>query len=283
MDEEKMNAFEPNVVQSEETDSAETGEAASPRDIESMSDDDFATYLEKVQSGTLPPSDEVTEDEEEADDTGDTDPQQSEAKETKPYKVYNTHEEFQQDFDRAMGERLKKNREDMDMLTKLKIQARNFYGDSADDNAALMALLGDLTTQNADKRGIETEEYNRQTEDAEDARRWREQEARAAGAQKQKNAQKERLMSDIEDVRRVVPSFDFQKAMQNETFRNAIMSGASVQTAYMMCNQPKARKPKRQSVNQVAMQAGVSGQSDYDPSKLSDADFNAYIERLKNS
>lgn len=303
MDEEMMNAENPEVVQpgrmgeqlsdsevnSPETDNgADTGDVANPRDIESMSDDDFAEYLQQVQNGTLPQPEEPSAEEgeaadaaESAEEPGDTDPQNDDA-EIKPYKVYKTHEEFQQDFDRIMGGRLKNNREDLDLLSKLKIQARNFYGDAADDNAAVMALLNDLTNQNADKRGVETEEYNRQTQDAEDARRWREQQSQTATQEQQRTAQRERLQRDIADVKRIVPTFDFQKAMENETFRNAIASGASVQTAYMIANQPKPQKPKRQLIKQVGMQTGVSGQSDYDPARLPTSDFNAYIDRIMN-
>lgn len=292
MDETIMNAEQPEVVQPE-NDSAKAAEqqteaVAKPRDIENMSDDEFAKYLQEVQDGTIQNIAETTSTQSDDgnigdsdDETGDTDPQEEEAKEIKPYKVYNTHEEFQQDFDRVMGERLKKNRESLDLFDKVKIQARNFYGDAADDMAAVEALIGDLTNQNADRRGVETEEYNRQTQDAEDARRWRERQQAQITQQQQQNAKNEQLRRDIEDVRRVVPSFDFRKAMENETFRKAIMDGASVQTAYMIANKPNPTT-KRQPIRQVAMQSGVSGQSDYDPSKLPSDEFRAYIDKQMN-
>lgn len=287
MDETMMNAMEPEVVQPESTDNSADSQiaeqsaaaVAEPRDIENMSDDDFNEYLKQVQSGNVPevPKEEP-QDEPQPEDTEPEDTQE----EIKPYKVYKTHEEFQQDFDRIMGERLKKNRESLDLYDKVKLQARNFYGDAADDTAAVNALLADLTNQNADRRGVETDEYNRQIQDAEDARRWREQQRAASEQEQRQNAQRERLERDIADVKRIAPAFDFNQAMQNETFRKAIMDGASVQTAYMIANQPKAQKPKRQPIKQVGMQSGVSGRTDYDPAKLPDDEFDAYVERIMN-
>ena len=290
MDETMMSAEEevftqPQAAEAEDN-SAESqiaeqsaGAVAKPRDIENMSDDDFNEYLKQVQSGNVP---EVPKEEpQDEPQTEDTEPEDTE-EEIKPYKVYKTHDEFQQDFDRMIGERLKKNRESLDLYDKVKLQARNFYGDAADDTAAVNALLADLTNQNADRRGVETDEYNRQIQDAEDARRWREQQRAASEQEQRQNAQREQLQRDIADVKRIVPAFDFNQAMQNETFRKAIMDGASVQTAYMIANQPKPQKPKRQPIKQVGMLSGVSGRSDYDPSRLPDDEFGAYVERIMN-
>ena len=293
MDETMMNVENEDVVQPqsgeyEETaapQSSDNGEAAAPQavDVDAMTDDEFAEYIKSAQNGTIdrqPAQEQPEQVEEEPDNKGVAEP------EAKPFKQFMTQEEYQGEIDRIVSKRyndvVKKNKQSLDLFDRLKLQARNFYGDAADDTAAVEALIGDLTSQNADRRGVETEEYNRQTQDAEDARRWREQQAAASEQEQRQNAQRERLERDIEDVRRIVPAFDFNKAMQNETFRKAIMDGASVQTAYMIANQPKAQKPKRQPIKQVGMQSGVSGRTDYDPSKLPPDEFRAYIQRQMN-
>ena len=292
MEENNLNASYEEVVQPQDN-GAETGELtgsqAAGRDIENMSDEDFASYIEMAQSGNVS---EVQADDTanspEADNNAQDDGEQSgdamPAENVQPYKTFATHEEYQAEFDRVMGERLKKNRADMERLDGLRNLAMSFYGGEGDD--ALNSLIKDLREQNAEKAGVSAEEFDKQLRDSADARKYREQMKAQEEQQTRVKEIQDRWIRESADLKAVVPDFDFNKAMGNKAFYDNVINGMSVAAAYIAANKankPAApEQPKRRQIAQNGNAKGASiGNITPNINAMTDEEFNAYINRLK--
>ena len=298
MNENNLNAeLNEEVVQPQDDNGAEITEVMNEeitepsKTIEEMSDDEFISYINSAQDGNVEVQDTAARQSEvdtaeqsaaEKDDTGDADPADVENKE--PFKVFNTQEEYQSEFDRVIGERLKKSRESVETLEGLKQQALNFYG-TDDGDTALRQLIDDLQAQNAEKRGVSVEDYDRQTRDSIDAQKYREEQSRISSEQERVAQIQQKWQNESEELKRIVPDFNFAKAMQNQAFYNNIVNGMSVTGAYLAVNQqtaqaekPKSRKPIQQNGN---VKGGNAGRVESNPASMSDADFARYIERIR--
>lgn len=298
MNENNLNAeLNEEVVQPQDDNDAEITEVIQEEIIEpqktvdEMSDEEFLSYINSAQDDNVEVQDIAARQSEvdtaeqsaaEKDDTGDADPADVENKE--PFKVFNTQEEYQSEFDRVIGERLKKSRESVETLEGLKQQALNFYG-TDDGDTALRQLIDDLQAQNAEKRGVSVEDYDRQTRDSIDAQKYREEQSRISSEQERVAQIQQKWQNESEELKRIVPDFDFAKAMQNQTFYNNIVNGMSVTGAYLAVNQqtapiekPKSRKPIQQNGN---VKGGNAGRVESNPASMSDADFARYIERIR--
>lgn len=298
MNENNLNAeLNEEVVQPQDDNGAEITEVIQEEIIEpqktvdEMSDEEFLSYINTAQDGNVEVQDTAARQSEvdtaeqsaaEKDDTGDADPADVENKE--PFKVFNTQEEYQSEFDRVIGERLKKSRESVETLEGLKQQALNFYG-TDDGDTALRQLIDDLQAQNAEKRGVSVEDYDRQTRDSIDAQKYREEQSRISSEQERVAQIQQKWQNESEELKRIVPDFNFAKAMQNQAFYNNIVNGMSVTGAYLAVNQqtaqaekPKSRKPIQQNGN---AKGGNAGRVESNPASMSDADFARYIERIR--
>ena len=298
MNENNLNAeLNEEVVQPQDDNGAEITEVIQEEIIEpqktvdEMSDEEFLSYINTAQDGNVEVQDTAARQSEvdtaeqsaaEKDDTGDADPADVENKE--PFKVFNTQEEYQSEFDRVIGERLKKSRESVETLEGLKQQALNFYG-TDDGDTALRQLIDDLQAQNAEKRGVSVEDYDRQTRDSIDAQKYREEQSRISSEQERVAQIQQKWQNEREELKRIVPDFNFAKAMQNQAFYNNIVNGMSVTGAYLAVNQqtaqaekPKSRKPIQQNGN---AKGGNAGRVESNPASMSDADFARYIERIR--
>ncbi|MGN1115659.1 MAG: hypothetical protein ACI4TH_03750 [Candidatus Ornithomonoglobus sp.] len=89
--------------------------------------------------------------------------------------------------------------------------------------------------------------------------------------------------SDAQKLAVVVPDFDFQAALRNDTFRNALTSGRNIFEAYAeMVRVPGSAG--RAGITQNAQYARRgTGEATVNPSKLSSEDFKKYIESRKNA
>lgn len=256
--------------------------------VDEMSDEEFLSYINSAQNGTVPErshSEVQTNDEQDeqdnSDDTGSAEP--ADAAKSEPFKVFNTQEEYQGEFDRIIGERLKKSREGMETLEGLKQQALNFYG-ADDGDAALAQLIDDLQAQNAEKKGISVEDYKQQSQDSIDAQKYRNEQNRISDEQRKIADIQSRWQRESEDLKAIIPDFDFAKAMQNKTFYENIVNGTSVPTAYLAANKAAAPAPKQQrrAIPQNGnAKGGSAGKVEANPAAMSDADFARYIEKIK--
>lgn len=89
-------------------------------------------------------------------------------------------------------------------------------------------------------------------------------------------------LRDAEQLKLLVPEFDLNEATANEAFANALSEGKTVFEAYAAtANVPK--KVQREEIAQNARSARRgTGTSTHNPAKLSDKDFRAYIEKIRN-
>lgn len=255
--------------------------------VDEMSDEEFLSYINSAQNGTVPEShsevqtNDEQDEQDNSDDTGSAEP--ADAAKSEPFKVFNTQEEYQGEFDRIIGERLKKSREGMETLEGLKQQALNFYG-ADDGDAALAQLIDDLQAQNAEKKGISVEDYKQQSQDSIDAQKYRNEQNRISDEQRKIADIQSRWQRESEDLKAIIPDFDFAKAMQNKTFYENIVNGTSVPTAYLAANKAAAPAPKQQrrAIPQNGnAKGGSAGKVEANPAAMSDADFARYIEKIK--
>lgn len=258
--------------------------------VDEMSDEEFLSYINSAQHGnaevqgtaTEQSEAETAEDNAESeDDAGDTDP--THVEKTEPFKVFNTKEDYQSEFNRIIGERLKKSREGMETLEGLKHQALNFYG-AEDGDAAIAQLIEDLNAQNAEKKGVSVEDYKQQSQDSIDAQKYRDEQSRIYDEQRKIADIQSRWQRESKDLKAIIHDFDFAEAMQNKTFYEHIVNGASVSTAYLAANKAAAPavKQQRKAIPQNGnMRGSGAGKVEANPAAMSDADFARYIERIK--
>lgn len=92
----------------------------------------------------------------------------------------------------------------------------------------------------------------------------------------------QKLKTEIAEMQKEVPGFDFKKLMMtNEAFKNYIMHGYSVKDAYIlsMSKEQKTQK-KRLGIRENGIQSGRSGASVNDAVSMNDQDFKNYIKSI---
>lgn len=275
MNENNLNANLEEVVQPQGNTGAENGEITNPQ-IDEMSDEDFESYINSAQNG------DFGEVQAESYNTGIAEPADSDEK-SEPFRVFNTQEEYQGEFDRIIGERLKKSREGMETLEGLKQQALNFYG-TDDGDTALAQLIEDLQQQNAEKKGVSVEDYKKQSQDSIDAQKYRNEQSRKMYEQQRIADIQQRWQNESEELKRIIPDFDFVKAMANNEFYDSIVNGMSVSNAYLnvnMQNTSAMLKKRRGILQNGNMKGGSAGSVEANPASMTDRDFAKYIERIK--
>lgn len=118
-----------------------------------------------------------------------------------------------------------------------------------------------------------------------DAKKYREQlQERQAFDEKVKQI-RENWQKEAEAVKRVVPEFDFEKAMQNKKFYNLIMRGESIPIAYLAINngeQQDSVSKRRVIVQNGQSTSNANGSPEANIAGMSDEDFAKYVKKLKN-
>ena len=89
-------------------------------------------------------------------------------------------------------------------------------------------------------------------------------------------------LRDAEQLKCLVPEFDLNEWVGNEAFSAALSEGKTVFEAYAeISSVPK--KVQREEIAQNARSARRgTGSASHNPAKLSDKDFKAYIEKIRN-
>lgn len=276
-------------------------------DVDAMSDADFEAYLAGEYGAG---SDEASNDTdgqatepstaqseaEEAEEAGKGDGKDSGGDAVaQPYKSFASQEEWQSTIDRIIGDRLKTTRAAMKEYDALKRTITDYYGIEDADRAVQM-LLGDMTEQAAASRGIDAQTYRRLQESEQQNREYAEQ-LRQAQQREQMAAQRGRVAAIQSDWQRqadalcrTVSDFDLNAYMQNKEFVGYVVErGLSIADAYYLVNrtqqmqkaQQKAEAKKdRQPVHENGASRAMGGSTYSDVSKMSDADFEKYLERL---
>lgn len=289
-----LNANEPEAVHPDEN--AEEAEVVrpqnstqkTPEDISSMTSEDFNAYMEELYAE----DDEEEETEEEKLTDTDIEPDGEEKTDedseptTKPWRVYNSEDDYKRDvqksIDDAMGKRFKKEREDNDKFERILSIAQSLYGDSDDP---VRAFADALEEQAAENEKIPVEEYRSRMSEKRDAKKYRDEVQANEEHDKKLNDMIKAWKRDEAELRYINPEFSFEKAMQNEEFKKAVLSGKSVIQAYSethAAQKPKAEKREPITENARLPQGGT-GEATVNPAKLSSADFKKYIDSIKNS
>lgn len=282
---------------------AEHEEVVTPQ-IDNMSDDDFIDYLNNVRSGNVPrdnaqqtsgdaPQNDADNTAEEIDAAQDENVVNSRENADnqnnhEPFKIFATQEDWQRTIDGIVGERLKSSRQSKEQLDSILQQAAAFY-DTDDMTGLADRLIEDLRSQNADRRGIDIESYKRQQQTELELRQFKEHQQQEREKQEQIQQIQARWARESEELKRVIPNFDFDTAMKNPKFYDAVINnGQSLGIAYMMSNQTPTPAPKpkqtRRPIIQNGNAAGASGGTvEFNPETASDADFERYINRIRNN
>ncbi len=118
-----------------------------------------------------------------------------------------------------------------------------------------------------------------------DAKKYREQLQQKQAFDEKVKQIRENWQKEAEAVKRVVPEFDFEKAMQNEKFYNLIMQGESIPIAYLAINhgaQSEASSKRRVIVQNGQSTSNANGSPEMNVAGMSDEDFAKYLKKLKN-
>lgn len=287
----------------------DNGGVVSADDITDMTDEDFSEYIDKLRSGmedepaaiepdNTKPEPEAAETSEPNPDTG-TDAEKSAA-----FKTFASQQELEdymkplidEAVNNAMRSRLNKDelkeleefRAMKPKIARLTDAAKYHYGNSSD---ILQALTDDLDVQAAESQGMNIEDFRSRENDRRDAETYRTQQQRAAEEKDKNNGIVQQWQRDAEEAKYIYPDFDFKSALQNEAFRQALLDGKSVLRAYKdtLYTEPEPTpepppQPKRKAIIQNAQTAhAASDKPQSNPAQLSDKDFRAYIQKIRNS
>lgn len=259
--------------------------------IADASDKDFGEYIKGIKDGSFENTDEKSAEEFDTADDGDEEsPEQRSRGDATRKAAFATGESAkaenkakftQEDVDRIVRGRLaQRSREDIarfETLNALGAEAARFYGGTPEE--AIQMMIADIRGQNAQSLGVSEDDYAKQREAFDKARRYDEEQHRQAAEQ---DAIISRWREQSEDIKTIVPDFHFGVAMENEIFRNAIMQGKSVQTAYMLANRQLPIKQQRMNIKQnAASKKAMHGKAEFDPETASKKDFGDYIKRIK--
>ena len=87
---------------------------------------------------------------------------------------------------------------------------------------------------------------------------------------------------DAQMLGMIVPDFDFEAALKNETFRNVLAQGGTVFDAYLAITKPAPSKRSEIFQNAQNNTRGT-GDAGLNPAKLSSEEFKKYIDSIRNN
>lgn len=289
-----MNAEIAEVVQPQVETGAEIAETAQPQDKEVTADDinnmTSAEFDEYIKNLNMPSYSEHEPEEEEVSDKTDTEQEQAETEEDNMqeqpepeyYKTFASEDEYNREvqgrIDAAFGKRFKDDREKNEKYDRVYQSAKSFYPDAEDPMAA---LAEDLDTQAAEKSGVNVEQYRQQQADAIDAKKYRDSLKQKEQAEQNKQRIINEWRSDSAKLKSMKPDFDFDTAMKNPSFYNAIASGKNVFEAYNMIASPPAQPGRKPIAQNGQMRKKTTGSVNTDPSKYDTKAFMQYINKIK--
>lgn len=247
------------------------------KDINSMTDEEFAAHISEIKNGTAGRKFAGNTQNPES-DTDDI------AKKTQePFRSFATKEEFDGFMKKTIGERLKGGREDKKRLDGITRRAQSIYGGTAEE--AIDKMFSDAETRFADELGKSLEEYREDISIKQDASAYRSQIEEQKRYQQAVDAQVQQWETESEQLKTVIPDFDFKQAMENDVFKSAVLEqGMSLASAYIYTTRT-LQKPmeKRQEVYEVGnTRTRATPQGAVSPMDMSDEEFAKYIAGIRN-
>lgn len=250
-----------------EKENANYEEVVSPQNIEEMNDEEFDAYIEsakdrdgEVQASPGSGAAELAE----------------KSAEDGPYMSFETKEELQEYQDRTIGRRLKEIREagerEMRNIKGVLELAKQKYKTS-DDTRAITRLFEELEEQNARREGLSKSGYRA----ARELRSLKDK----VNYQRRVDAIRDEWTRQGEALRKIAPDFDLEKAFENPEFYTRVVDKRqTLAEAYSAI----VKKPPRRSISEIGnLKNGVAGHISHDVRSMSDAEFENYIRKIKNS
>ena len=250
---------------------------------EGMTDAEFAEYMKAIKDGTVPEIN--TGDKGASPDQSVISQEDTTQKIKEPYRKFDTEEEFKGFISQTVKERLKGSREDKERYDSIVRKAQSIYGGAAED--AIDKMFADIEKRAADEKGQSLEEYREDINIKQDALSYRAAKEAQDRQQAEIDAQIQRWEIESEQLKTVIPDFDFEKAMENDIFKSAVLEqGMSLASAYIVATKSYSAtpRPKRQEVYEVGNSRMNNGQArGVDPMEMSDEEFQKYIAGRRNN
>ena len=114
-----------------------------------------------------------------------------------------------------------------------------------------------------------------------DAMRYREQKQKRADYDKQVENIRSGWAKDIEAMKKFVPGFNFEKAMENKEFYALVMQGVSIPIAYIAVTSKQPTAPRRVIAQNAQSSSAQNGAIDQSVENMSDEDFDKYLKKIK--
>lgn len=250
-------------------------EEISPQDLDS---DAFDEYISNLKNSDTPPVHPDTANQ--AADEPDAEHHSEE-----PFKTFDTEEDFQSFMNKAIGERLKSAKQTQHKYEDILRRAKGLYGGD-DPDFAINKMFDDLERQAAADAGQSFEEYKENQQMRMDAAAYRDSVAKQNALEEAIRAKQEEWNRDSQQLKAIIPDFDFLKAMENKDFSDAVLNGGmSVAAAYIKtANQTGAAEAAaRTPVHEIGSRGGIGAAAEtVNPVNMSDRDFSAYIANIKS-
>lgn len=263
--------------------------------VDAMDESEFEDYLageygadeaEQADDGqhTEPSTSQVQDDTQPSE-------QESEVQETQtqPFRTFSTQNEWQNEIDRIIGDRLKTTRETVKQHNRLASTVADFYG--VDEQEALSMLEEELQQQIAEKKGVDVDFYKEHTQLKEQSEAYRKMQA---DAQKQQDIRMQQMQwqQESDTLRKAVPDFDFLGMVEaSPVFRSYIERRYSVQDAYYLAQRDEQvanlaaqqeRRMQRKQVKENVSLPSSGGATVRDVSRFTDEQFEQYLQEHMN-
>lgn len=207
------------------------------------------------------------------------------------FRTFETQQQWQAEIDRIIGDRLKNTHKVMDEYDALKRTLSDYYG-AKDADEAVRLFREDIEGQMAEREGVNVDVYRRvQNAEQENAQYRRQLEAiNEARREEQRQAQARAIQADWEnqaaELKKAVSDFDLKANMQNSEFADYVVNrGLSIADAYYLTRRAEqmtkaSQRQERRPIHENGAMQKTSGGSAYtDINKLSDSDFEKYLEK----
>lgn len=187
-----------------------------------------------------------------------------------PFKVFNTKEEFQKEFDKVIGERLKKQRETEETLRSELNKVKPFleiamqYHGINDPEAALKRIADDYLAELAERANMPLDTYKDYTQlKKKDAERSEAEKARQEKEEMDRKAAQwwEEGTKFAEELKKDNPNleFDMVKETQNPQFVHYLVAGLSVKDAYFLVHKDDIIKNTAQQIEKNVAESIKAG------------------------
>ena len=113
------------------------------------------------------------------------------------------------------------------------------------------------------------------------AMRYRQEKQKRVDYDKQVENIRAGWAKDIEAMKKFVPGFVFERAMENKEFYNLVMQGVSIPIAYIAITNKEPAGQRRIIAQNAQSNSAHNGAIDQSVENMSDEDFDKYLKKIK--